>query len=113
MHISKTNKRAITAWGLLNREIIEIWLFGSRARGDHRPDSDIYLAIVTAGETLAERLACWLCGEWREGPKLSHQVHLHWYDLDAETKAVKPGVERDGFLLFRRNDPSRPRRRSG
>jgi predicted nucleotidyltransferase len=29
---------------------IEIWLFGSRAQGTHRPDSDFDLFIVTAAE---------------------------------------------------------------
>lgn len=33
-----------------NLDPIEIWLFGSRARGTHRPDSDFDLFVVTALE---------------------------------------------------------------
>lgn len=33
----------------------EIWLFGSRARGDHRPDSDIDLLVVLPDGLPAER----------------------------------------------------------
>jgi predicted nucleotidyltransferase len=29
---------------------VEVWLFGSRARGDHRPDSDIDLLVVLPDE---------------------------------------------------------------
>jgi predicted nucleotidyltransferase len=35
-------------WARDRRVIRQLWLFGSRARGDHRPDSDIDLAIVLA-----------------------------------------------------------------
>jgi predicted nucleotidyltransferase len=36
----------------------EIWLFGSRARGDHRPDSDIDILVVLAdGASLDHRRA--------------------------------------------------------
>jgi predicted nucleotidyltransferase len=33
-----------------NLDPIEIWLFGSRAQGTHRPDSDFDLFVVTAPE---------------------------------------------------------------
>jgi predicted nucleotidyltransferase len=29
-----------------NDSIVELWLFGSRARGDSRPDSDVDLALA-------------------------------------------------------------------
>lgn len=34
----------------------EIWLFGSRARGDHRPDSDWDVLVVARDGTPAEKL---------------------------------------------------------
>jgi predicted nucleotidyltransferase len=33
-----------------NLDPVEIWLFGSRAQGTHRPDSDFDLLVVTAPE---------------------------------------------------------------
>ena len=34
----------------------EIWLFGSRARGDHRPDSDWDILVVARDGTPEEKL---------------------------------------------------------
>lgn len=31
---------------------VEVWLFGSRARGDHRPDSDVDLMVVVADDAV-------------------------------------------------------------
>jgi predicted nucleotidyltransferase len=40
-------------WARDQRVIRQLWLFGSRARGDHRPDSDIDLAIaLSPGEAI-------------------------------------------------------------
>lgn len=33
-------------WATAHGQFRELWLFGSRAKGTHRPDSDIDLAIV-------------------------------------------------------------------
>ena len=38
-----------------NPEVSAVLLFGSRARGDHRPDSDWDLAFVTCGERVSRR----------------------------------------------------------
>ena len=39
MHISQNDKEAIIVWALKFPEIAKVWLYGSRARGDHDPDS--------------------------------------------------------------------------
>jgi len=36
----------IQDWAARTRAVLEVWLFGSRARGTARPDSDVDLAIV-------------------------------------------------------------------
>jgi predicted nucleotidyltransferase len=38
-------KAALSRWAAQTRAISKLWLFGSRARGDHRPDSDFDFAI--------------------------------------------------------------------
>ena len=103
MQISDVDKEAIICWARNHPEIAQVWLYGSRARGDHRPDSDIDLAIVTVGQTLSKRQECWMFAEWRNGPNLTQKVHMEWYDPDAEMINVGPGVKRDGTLLYPRS----------
>ena len=51
-----------------------IYLFGSRARGDHRPDSDADIAIVLSD------------GDWRRWPETKRLTALG-YDFLVETGA--------------------------
>lgn len=50
MTLSDADKDMIVALAQSHPEIEEVWLFGSRAVGDSRPDSDIDLAIITPTE---------------------------------------------------------------
>ncbi len=79
-----------------------MWLYGSRARGDHHQNSDIDLAIVTVGQNVDERFDCWVSADWRDELSLTQEDDLEWYDPDEELIAVGPGVESDGILLYRR-----------
>src|SRR5690606_13670191 len=47
---------AISEWAV-RHPIKEVWLYGSRARGTHRQDSDVDLAVVTVGRELGDRYA--------------------------------------------------------
>ena len=53
--IPKVLSRAAEAALAANPEISAVLLFGSRARGDHRPDSDWDLAFVTCGEKIERK----------------------------------------------------------
>ncbi|QLC23839.1 nucleotidyltransferase domain-containing protein [Parasphingopyxis algicola] len=46
MGLNEEDRAKIMAWAATHPEISQVYLYGSRARGDHRPDSDIDLAIV-------------------------------------------------------------------
>ena len=49
MDLSQSQISAIKEWALSTPEIAEVKLFGSRARGDAKPYSDVDLAIVIFG----------------------------------------------------------------
>ena len=101
MQLTKADIAKIRTWAGDQPEILEVWLYGSRARGNNRDNSDIDLAIVTAGEDFGSRFSCWAFGEWRTTLKLSREVHLEWHDPNTSTEKVGPGVEQDGICLYR------------
>lgn len=84
--------------------IREVYLYGSRARGDNRPDSDIGLAIVMQPKDGVDTFARWSFwhSDYKESPdlQLSAEVHLEWYEEGADLERVGTGVERDGIRLF-------------
>ena len=46
MNLPEPWLRGIQEWAAQNRNVSEVWLFGSRARGDAREDSDVDLALT-------------------------------------------------------------------
>jgi hypothetical protein len=105
MSLSDEDQVAIFEWAEKHPAIQEVWLYGSRAKGGSRPDSDIDLAIVMRGTGDADRAynewSKWHY-EYSQGPDLhlSHRVHLEWYEKGAGLERVGPAVERDGVLLY-------------
>jgi len=88
----------------LTHTLSELWLFGSKTRDEHRPDSDMDLLVVlttTAPETR------WLV--WGLGSDVSLEydvllnVHIidtaHWQDERRYRGTLWQEIERDGILL--------------
>lgn len=99
----EADKVAILKWAEKHSEIARVYLYGSRARGDHRPDSDIDLAIeVIAQRGDANSFATWMYwhAAYKEAPDLhlSAKAHPLWIGWEE----VAQGVENDGKLLFQR-----------
>lgn len=73
-----------------------IWLFGSRARGDGRPLSDIDLAFEGGDPTHFGELSAWV---EEEAPTL---LDVDLVDLDTCNAALRASVSADGILLYER-----------
>lgn len=105
MNVSEVDLEVIRRWAAGHPAIKQIWLFGSRARGNNRFDSDIDLAVVMQGTGDPERAynewSNWH-HEYEQDPDLllSKPVHLEWYEKDARLERVGSAVERDGILLY-------------
>ena len=105
MNVAPQDLQKIRAWAQTHEVIQRVWLYGSRARGDNQPDSDIDLAIVTrldTGQDNADAVWMFWHQDFKETPDLhlSHEVHLEWYEDGAGSERVGRGVERDGILIY-------------
>lgn len=103
----EADRVAIVEWAERHPEIKRVYLYGSRARGDHNAGSDIDLAIeviVQPGDS--DSFTTWMYWkqDYDEAPDLhlSVEVQLEWYEEGAGLTRVGPGVEKDGVLLFER-----------
>jgi predicted nucleotidyltransferase len=98
--LSEGDRRKIVEWAKCHPVIERVYLYGSRARGEERPDSDIDLAIEMPFLEWFE----WY-DAYKENPDLdlSHLVHLEWYEPNEGLEKVGSGVERDGILLYARS----------
>ena len=83
------------------------WVFGSRARGDHKPDSDLDIAVRLKPED-GEDIADWCenAKQWKTQlnsilggyPKIDLQLASPDYD-----EYVWPGVQQDGIVFYERH----------
>ena len=92
----------------LGREILKIILFGSKARGNSAPDSDVDVLILAKSEDRQLQKAI---------SKISSQIDLdydillnslliadkRWMQMSKERFSLCRNVERDGVLLYQLN----------
>lgn len=90
----ETLRRILRAEPAVERAI----LFGSRAKGTHKPGSDIDLALVGQDVTLdvISRLACAL-----DESSIPYQVDLCWLGV-VEHAALREHIARVGQVLYER-----------
>jgi predicted nucleotidyltransferase len=97
--------RDLSSWAAANDSVRELWLFGSRARGDAREDSDVDLALALMPKNeqgdwaLGKYFACE--GKWKRqlqaivGRAVSIEPLVPGEDSDRR-------VRREGVLLWKR-----------
>lgn len=94
------------AWAEANQFVTRIWFFGSRVRGDHRPDSDLDVAVEhQAGPGDASVLATAIAGpeEWLSElqPQVEVRLDLQSY-LGDDTPTIREALRVSSVLVFER-----------
>lgn len=108
MDLDQARCRAIATWLDTAPEadwITEAWLFGSRAKGEARPDSDVDLAFTLRDEPGRTAEGEAICGRRRWNAALTALLGLRadtWWLNDPESEIVAPAVADHGVLLWSR-----------
>jgi predicted nucleotidyltransferase len=99
-------KEALIEWAQRNPDVAELWVYGSRARGNHREDSDLDVAIVPAGDERRDGLAIWMFGKqaWKREFEASIPVavHLEYADFRDRDGLVVSELREYGVQTFER-----------
>ena len=92
----------IVRWAAGHARFHKVYLFGSRAKGGHRSDSDVDLAVILTEDERDGSLGHWICQApiYRAGliGKLPMPVDLQLATGDDEV--VMPAVREHGWLLY-------------
>lgn len=98
--VERTWLRALTAWATGRPEVAKVWLFGSRAKGPARPDSDIDLGFgLVRGELSHDwPLGNWMAlgGAWQDEVRdmLGYAVSLEAFSRPGEAQSEEEATER-------------------
>lgn len=99
---------SLKSWAVRHPEITRVIVYGSRARGDHRPDSDLDVAVeIEKSKWQESPFAIWLTSTaaWQRElePKLPWPLDLQWHDPDGETPTVTAKIHRGHFVVYERD----------
>lgn len=97
----------LTAWAHRTACVRRVWIFGSRARGDHTRTSDVDVALdidPVGNDESAEVSFIATAWKWRDelDARIPYKLHLQWYDPSGSTPPVQRGVETSGILVYER-----------
>jgi len=96
---------AVANWASTQPLIRKAYLFGSRVRGTHRPNSDLDVAIEIFTMLGDENpLTTWTCEAQRLKASISGVVpviiDLNWYGGAVETPCVHAGLQEGSIVVF-------------
>jgi predicted nucleotidyltransferase len=98
----------LSTWAAERPLVNRLWLFGSRVRGDHRPDSDVDVAVeldmsVAKGVDESGGMATWAFDTKLWKPELELLL-LKVVDLQrckaGETKIIQAGLDETSILVY-------------
>lgn len=96
---------AVAKWSSTQPLIRKAYLFGSRVRGTHRPDSDLDVAVevfTLPGDSCP--LATWIGESHRLEASIAGIVpvliDLEWYGGEAETPVIHKALKRSSLVVY-------------
>ena len=108
--VGARDQQALLDWAQSNECIRQVWIFGSRARGEGRPDSDIDVAVEidpVGRDEQAQTSWMELSPGWRMvlGQALSAPLHLEWAgEVGDNSPKITDYLRRSSVLIYRRSD---------
>ena len=95
-------EKIITDWAKGKDLIQSIYLYGSRIRGNYRPDSDLDIAIEIIPDYGSDILSTWMefSDIWKMELQelLPYKVHLQLLDDDSPT--IQKGIDDSSVLVY-------------
>lgn len=101
----------ISAWAVTKPLVKRVWMFGSRVRGDHQPDSDLDIAVeidmaAVRGIDHSGGFATWAfeADSWRSelAALIGLKIDLQYYGR-GETRIIQAGLDHSSVLIYEKN----------
>lgn len=105
--VSNAVRTVVAEWARANPKVRRVWVYGSRVKGTHRPDSDIDIAVELqpVGDS-EETLAVWMahCNQWQSElqARIGPTVVLEWFDPDGATTTIQATLDEASMLIYER-----------
>jgi predicted nucleotidyltransferase len=106
--ITDNEKEALVRWAHDKPFVKRLYIFGSRARGNHRPNSDLDIAVELDAEFLLNvdesgGLTTWIHGnrKWKQELEgmLSYTVQLEFYEGN-KTPTIHKGLSESSVIVY-------------
>ena len=95
----------VKKWAYSHHEIKRVYLFGSRARGDSKPDSDVDLAVDVVGIEGENAYTRYVFNKdvWKDELKLALGKPINIVrKIDHGKPEIQESIKRDGVLIYER-----------
>ena len=101
------DRETLVSWAQITPCIRRMWLFGSRVKGTHRPDSDLDVAIeIDAHGNDETPFDSWIgeAATWKAQlqPRVGVALDLEWFDPHGSTPRVQTALAESAILIYER-----------